>query len=153
MKCSVFGHRKIEEPIDQVLLENVFVDLIENKDIREFYFGGFGEFDELCYKIISKLKILYPYIRRIYCLTDEKHLSYAKLPNYLKENEYEEFMFLPLTFYGWYKRIYIRNCAMIDDSDYIVFYVNQTKNSGAHKALLYAKKNKKAFLNICEKPC
>lgn len=37
---------------------------------------------------------------------------------------------------------------MINQSDFIIFYVNKTENSGAYKALQYIKKKKKPFINI-----
>ena len=41
---------------------------------------------------------------------------------------------------------------MINQSDYIIFYVtNNVSNSGAYKALEYAKRKKKNYVNILEK--
>ena len=54
--CSVFGHSTIE--ITKELENKVFEtmeDLIK-KGCEYFYFGGFGMFDKLCHKVISKLK-------------------------------------------------------------------------------------------------
>ncbi len=149
MICSIFGHRIIEDDIDVNFLSSVFRRLIE-KGYNEFYFGGFGDFDKLCHKIISDLKKSFPQIKRTYCLSDERHLRPIKRPNYLSEKDYEEFVFLPLDFYGWYKRIYFRNCAMVDNSNYIVFYVKKRENIGAYKTYAYAKQKKKNFFNICE---
>ena len=51
--CSVFGHRKIEitENLKDSLRE-YFRNLILNDNVKIFYFGGFGEFDELCWQIV-----------------------------------------------------------------------------------------------------
>ena len=50
---------------------------------------------------------------------------------------------------GFYSRIYFRNCEIIDHSDYCVFCVDENAdNSGALKALKYAKKKKKTLTNI-----
>ena len=51
---------------------------------------------------------------------------------------------------GFYQRIYFRNLEMIEQSDFIIFYVNNTENSGAHKAMQYAKRKKKAFINVAQ---
>ena len=52
--CSVFGHRKIE--ITENLKDSLrvyFRNLILNDNVKIFYFGGFGEFDELCWQIVT----------------------------------------------------------------------------------------------------
>ncbi|MEG1499554.1 MAG: hypothetical protein RR400_00570 [Clostridia bacterium] len=77
--CSVFGHRKIE--LTNKLKENMgklLIDLIKNKKVGIFYFGGFGEFDDLCWQIVTNLKVIYPYLRRIYCLSDPRHQRKSK---------------------------------------------------------------------------
>lgn len=147
--CSFFGHRDIE--ITEELREKLR-SLIEKKIIEEnfgiFYFGGFGAFDDFCHEIVTELKVTYPHIRRIYALSDERHTRPYKRPRYLTREDYEEFVYLPLDFDYWYSRIYYRNCEIIKLSDFCIFYVNNSKNSGAYKAYSYAKKKKKALVNI-----
>ena len=46
------------------------------------------------------------------------------------------------------KRIYYRNCAMIDKSDIVIFYAEDRENSGDYKALKYAKQKKKLYFNL-----
>ncbi len=150
MICSVFGHRDIEDDINEIALYNFFKGLLVDKGITTFYFGGFGDFDALCHKLISCLKADFPYIRRVYCLTDERHLRPNKRPAYLTEETYEDFIFLAPDFNGWYKRIYFRNLEMIKASDFILFYAKPRPDSGAYKAYLYAKKQKTPLLNIVE---
>ena len=148
--CSVFGHRTIETTSE---LENrlylIFEDLIKN-GCKNFYFGGFGMFDELCHKIISNLKEKNNHIKRIFCLSDPRHLRLNKRPKYLRVEDYEDFIYLELDFDWWYKRIYYRNCAIIDKSDIVVFYVEKKENSGAYKTYKYAVKKKKNFINLLE---
>jgi len=146
--CSFFSHSKIEitEELKEKLMTTV-KKLIED-GFSIFYFGGFGEFDELCWQTVTQLKTTYPDIKRIYCLSDPRHQRLSKRPRLLKDEDYEEFVYLDLDFDWWYQRIYFRNCEMINQSDFVIFYVNQTKNSGAYKALQYAKKNKKGFINL-----
>ena len=149
--CSVFGHSKIEITIK---LENKLIATFENlikQGCKYFYFGGFGMFDDLCHKIISELKKKYPHIQRIFCLSDPRHLRINKRPKWLKSEDYEEFVYLDLEFDWWYKRIYYRNCAMIDKSDIILFYVEERENSGAYKAFKYAKQKKKQIINLFER--
>ena len=148
--CSVFGHSKIE--ITKELennLKSTFKMLIIQENVKYFYFGGFGEFDDLCHSIITELKNEYPEIYRIFCLSDPRHQRLSKRPKWLKDEDYEEITYLDLNFDYWYTRIYYRNCEIIDRSDFVVFYVNHTKQSGAYKALQYAIKKKKQIINIC----
>ena len=147
--CSCFGHSKIEitEKL-KIGLRNTFEKLITIENVNTFYFGGFGEFDDLCYQIVSELKIKYPEIQRIFCTADRRWLRLSKRPKWLQDEEYEEITYLDLDFDYWYTRIYYRNCAIIDRSDFVVFYVINTENSGAYKAMQYAKKKKKQIIDI-----
>ena len=62
---------------------------------------------------------------------------------------YEEVIYLMPSFHGWYQSIYFRNCAMIDMSDWVIFYAEDRENSGAFKAFKYARKKKnKTIVNI-----
>lgn len=149
--CTFFGHREIvvtDKLINQIT--KIIKDKIENEQFKDFYFGGFGNFDDLCYKIVSKLKEEYNHIRRIFCLYDRKHINISKRPEWLKNEEYEDIIFLEPSFDGWYKRIYFRNLEMVDLSDFILFYVCNTENSGAYKTFKYAKKKKKIYINLAE---
>ena len=146
--CSVFGHRIIEITKDlEDKLFQIFKNLID-EGCEYFYFGGFGMFDDLCHKVVSKLKLRYSHIKRIFCLSDPRHLRINKRPKCLRNEDYEDFIYLDLDFDWWYQRIYYRNCAMIDKSDIIIFYVQERENSGAYKALKYAKQKKKFLINI-----
>ena len=147
--CSFFGHRQIMNAEELRKMVTFLVErLIEEKGYAIFLFGGFGEFDELCYNIISRLKVKYPKLKRIYCVHDEKYLLERKRPAYLGAMHYEEFIYLPLPFDYWYTSIYYRNCEMIERSDYIIFYAENRKDSGAYKALKYAKRHKKEYVNL-----
>lgn len=123
-----------------------------NFGCRVFYFGGFGEFDDLCYQIVTKLQNEQSSLKfkRIYCVTQEKYLKKASL--HFKRENYEEIVYLSPAFEGWYKSIYFRNCFMIDNSDYVIFYAKNRDDSGAYKAYRYAKrKSKKVIVNLYPK--
>lgn len=150
--CSCFGHKQIE--ITNKLKDKLYIlfeNLIKQKNVRYFYFGGFGEFDELCHSIISELKAKYKFINRIFCLSDPRHLNRNKRPTWIKDEDYENITYLYLDYDYWYTRIYYRNLEIINRSDYVIFYVNQCGSSGAYKALKYAEKKKKQIINICSK--
>ena len=148
--CSFFGHRQIA--ITEELYAATMAEIMKAVDLGccIFYFGGYGVFDELCYKVVTKIKEEMPQkqIRRIYCVAQEKYLRGKS--RYFKRENYEEIIYLTPAFESWYQSIYFRNCAMIDASDLIIFYVEKRENSGAYKAYSYAKKRKKRFVNIAQ---
>ena len=84
-------------------------------------------------------------------MSDPRHVRINKRPKWLKTEDYEEFVYLDLQFEWWYQRIYYRNCAMIDRSDIVLFYVEERENSGAYKAYKYAKLKKKETINLYSK--
>lgn len=146
--CSFFGHRNIV--ISKNLEEKVkgiIKNLIINENCDTFFFGEMGDFDNLCYEIVSEFKKFYPEIQRIYVCTDEKTLFKRKRKNLKK---YEQETVFTLDFSWWYTIIYYRNLAIIDNSDFVVFYVINKENSGANKAMEYAKKSKKKYINVAE---
>lgn len=149
--CSVFGHSKIK--ITKELennLKSTFKMLIAQENVKYFYFGGFGEFDDFCWQIITKLREKYVDIKRIFCLSDPRHLRLSKRPKWINNENYEKITYLDLDFDYYYTRIYFRNCEIINRSDFVVFYVNHIGRSGAYKTLQYAIKKKKQIINICD---
>lgn len=147
--CSFFGHRDVE--ITENLYATTAAEIKKSVEFgcRIFYFGGYGDFDELCYKIVTQIKEEQPNleIKRIYCVAQEKYLW--KKVRYFNAEDYDEVIYLQPSFEGWYKSIYFRNCAMIDKSDYVIFYAEDKENSGAFKAFKYAKKKKgKEIVNL-----
>lgn len=150
--CSCFGHSKIEITKEfEENLKSTFERLITKENVKYFYFGGFGMFDDLCHTIITELKNKYPDIYRIFCLSDPRHQRLNKRPKWIKDEDYEAIVYLDLSFDYWYTRIYFRNCEMINKSDFVVFYVNHSQRSGAYKAMQYAIKKKKNIINTCRR--
>lgn len=149
--CSFFGHRNVE--ITNELVADTTAEILKSLDLgcRIFYFGGYGNFDDLCYKIVTDIKNQNPKldIKRIYCVAQERYLR--KKVRYFNREDYDDIVFLIPSFFGWYKSIYFRNCAMIDQSDYVIFFAEDRENSGAYKAYKYAKKQKKHISNIIKK--
>ncbi|MBQ8350895.1 MAG: hypothetical protein IJY20_02475 [Clostridia bacterium] len=113
---------------------------------RIFYFGGYGDFDDLCYQIVTKIQEENPdlYIERIYCVSQERYLR--KCVRYFDRTRYDKIIYLMPSFEGWYKSIYFRNCAMIDESAYVIFYAEVRENSGAYKAYQYAKRKRGKYI-------
>lgn len=148
--CCFFGHRKItttENLIEKLSKE--IERLIVNENCTRFLFGGFGEFDELCFQTAKKLKSeKYNFINLTYCCTDEKDLRRKKISAYY--SKFDNVIYLPLDFDYWYTRIYYRNLEIIKNSNFAIFYVTNTENSGAYKILTYAKTQKITIINLAD---
>lgn len=147
--CSFFGHRQIH--LTEDLYQRVYAEILNslNFGCRTFYFGGYGEFDRLCYKIVNRIKEENPSLnlRRVFCVPQERYIY--KRVRYFRREDYDEVIYLSPTFDWWYTSIYYRNLAMIDSSDYIIFYAENRENSGAYKTYKYAvKKKDKAVVNL-----
>lgn len=146
---SFFGHSDCECQMElREKIKEILQDCISHHGAEIFYFGGFGAFDNLCWEIVTELKNnKYPKIKRVFCVPIYKWLR--RPPKWLNVGGYEELIYLDLTFDYWYTSLYFRNCAMIDKSDFVIFYVMKDKrNSGSFKALQYAKKKKKNYINL-----
>ena len=146
--CSFFGHRDVEITDELTEKTTKEIEQVIVEGCRTFYFGGYSDFDDLCYKIVTKIKAENPNLelKRVYCVSQEKYLR--KKVRYFNKEDYDDVVYLMPSFEGWYKSIYFRNCAMIDDSDLVIFYCEENPNSGAYKAYKYAIKSKKKVINL-----
>jgi len=146
--CSFFGHRNVEKTPELEEKTRAEIEKIIKNGCHTFYFGGYGDFDDFCYQIVTQIKEERPdlKIHRIYCVSQEKLLR--KSYHYYRKEDYDDVIYLEPSFNGWYKSIYYRNCAMIDNSDYIIFYCEERADSGAYKAYKYAVKQKKNVTNL-----
>lgn len=139
------GHSKVE---DIEMLKNkmkiVIRELIEN-GAKNFYFGGRGMFDFICWEVTDALQKEFTFIKKIYCYECSSHSR--KKPRWLNLEDYDQFELLD--FYDKTpKAIYFRNCAMIDKCDQCIFYVEKRSGSGAYKAFEYAQKHKQNYINV-----
>ena len=146
--CSFFGHRKIEITDDLVRRLNEQIERCISQGYKTFYFGGYGQFDHLCYNLVTDKVLKNPSLNltRIFCVPQERFLT--KTYGLYNKDDYEKVVYLQPSFEGWYKSIYFRNCAIIDKSDLVIFYAREDNSSGAFKAHKYAKKKNKAIINL-----
>ena len=133
--CSFFGHRKIEETQElKDRLKRVILYLIEEENVRNFLFGSNSDFYTLCHRIVSELKEMYPDIvrKKYICrsetcsLVSQKEL-WAKIYKSINVNEVlwmEEEVEHDTKWTSGKGQYVERNQAMIDDSDFCVFYYN-----------------------------
>lgn len=175
--CSFFGHRKINETKQLTdKLFSVVEDLIINHSVKVFLFGSRSEFNSLCLSVVSKLKEKYCEIKRIgYPCSSEVHElekdrerweEYSKLYRNCAPVFYVDEVFDHKNKYVSGKASYVeRNQALIDDSDYCVFYYDETYSpqkrksykdsdsyyqpkSGTRLAYNYANQKKKIIINL-----
>ncbi len=180
--CSFFGHRKINTTDElKQNIKTVIQELILNHNVCTFLFGSRSDFNSLCHLIVDELKQKYPNIKRIAytcqsetCTLESEREKQEKIHSYFEkrngrllcvEEEFEH-----KTKYSAGKASYIeRNQAMIDNSDYCIFYYDGSykpkmrkcskksfcyyqPNSGTKLAYKYAIKKNKNIINIKNLP-
>ena len=180
--CCFIGHRNVKdtEELRHKILETV-EGLINNEGVTLFLFGSRSDFDFICHDVVTELQEYYPDIKRIAytcrhetaTMKEDKAEKERIWSSILKRSvrikdydaEYEH-----ATKYTSGKASYVeRNQAMIDDSDFCVFYFDENylpprrkhgssfltdyqPKSGTAIAYAYAKQKKKTILNLCTKP-
>lgn len=176
--CSFFGHRKIELSVElEQKVKDVVEDLIVNHNVSTFLFGSRSEFDSLCLSVVTNLKEKYPYIKRV-AYTCKNETSILESEKLKLEDAYSFLLKRKVTLYGVEEEFehktkytagrasYIeRNQAMINDSDYCLFYYNENyqpqmrkhstrsvgyyqPKSGTKVAYHYAKRKNKVCINV-----
>lgn len=175
--CSFFGHREIEETQDlKQRLYECIEDLILNNHVGTFLFGSKSDFNSLCLKTVSLLKEKYPEIKRVFytcksetCFLEKDREKWEKLlSRFGKQILTVDEEFEHKTKYTAGKATYVeRNKAMIDDSDFCVFYYDENylpkmrkfsksalslyqPKSGTQIAYEYAKQKNKIIKNLLE---
>lgn len=177
--CCFFGHRNTKLTDYQYeTLKNVIENLIVNLNVRIFLFGSKSDFDTICHNVVTDLKVKYPFIvRKGYtcrsetCILESEREYWEEVYSHFRKNvslrgveeEVEH-----KTKYTSNKASYVeRNKAMINDSDYCVFYYDENyqpkmrkssnrsvgyyqPKSGTKIAYDYAKQRRKVVINLKE---
>lgn len=165
--CSFFGHRntKITKELENKT-KKIIEDLIIKHNVFVFLLGSKSNFNHLCHKIVTQLRSKYPNIKRIVytckseaCILEKDLKSWEETCSYIFKEKVqifgveEERHFKSKYTAG--KASYIeRNYAMIDDSDFCIFFFDEKQMSkhskGTYLAFSYAKRKKKHIINLCE---
>ena len=144
--CSCFGgFKNIKKVGIKESLEVLFEYLIDKDKFDVFCFGGLGEFDELCFEVVSKLKQRYKNISLTLILPQNKTL--AREIEFKQKGRFDktitmtnkEVLKLP---------ILSRNIEMAKASEFVVFYANENGNSNESKVLKIAKERHIPFVNL-----
>ena len=145
--CCFAGHRQVFDYRIAEKAETVIAELAKN-GIEIFYTGGMGDFDNSCSSIVRALK-----------RTNKNIKLYLVIPYLTQElNNYKDYyeesyddIICPLDLMGVHYKgaIKKRNRWMVDNSAYIVAYVN-CEWGGAYEAMHYAEKSGKHVVNLYE---
>ena len=132
--CSFFGHRNtVATPELGEKLRQTVIWLIEENEVERFFFGSASKFDELCLKTVTELKKDYPEITRIYLRAGYPEIS-ERYERYLLES-YDDTL-MPSKVENAGRAAYVeRNQAMIDVSDFCVFYYDENYKPPIRKRL------------------
>lgn len=153
--CCFIGHRTINETEElKTQLCGIIEKLILSENIVTFLFSSKSRFDSLCLELVTKIKEKYPHINRVYVRAEYPYIS-ENYEKYLLKS-YDS-TYYPEKIKGAGKSAYVeRNCEMIDESRFCVFYCDETnvpatRKSGAKIALDYAVKRGKQIIILPEK--
>ena len=142
--CCFFGHRHLYD--NEKDLYDIIKDRVEKlveEGFSEFLFGGYGRFDELCYRVVKELKIVRPHIKMVYVM------AYYKPHDTLNfwHDRYDEAIYPDLGECPKKFAITCRNQRIIDLSNFCIFY-EKRGHGGAYQAMQYARRRGDAFVNI-----
>jgi len=151
MTVTFIGHRKIEraEALKEKVAE-IVTDLIVNKNADTFLFGSRGDFNKICYDVVTRLKVQYPHVRRVYVRAEYDYAD--KFTDYLLDS-YESTFFPDKVRGAGVLSYVIRNQVMVDMCDIAVVYCDtnykpEKTKSGTAMATQYAQKRKKQIINL-----
>lgn len=141
LSCTFFGHKDTPKEIEPTL-RSTLIDLIENKNIYNFYVGNHGNFDNMVKRILRELNEIYP-------ITYAVVLAYLPGKKHDPDEESPADTILPDGIEAVPRKFAVsyRNKWMIERSDYVVTYVKYTFGGAAHFKEL-AEKKKKIVMNI-----
>ena len=180
--CCFIGHREIDITDDLIARLTAEIETLIQSGVSRFLFGSRSDFDSLCHSVVTELKKKYPQIMRVAYDTKSESSTYEQ-DREAEEESYSRFfnkeihlagyeeIYKPDVVYVSGKASYIeRNQIMIDNSDYCVFYYDESytpkqrqisnknvggvwtsPNSGTAIAYQYAVRKKKTVINLFNK--
>ena len=135
--CTFFGHHDCPDSVKPILRE-VLIDLIEHRNVTQFYVGNKGRFDYLVRAALRELSQEYPHIRYAVVL--------ERLPSAHREFDPEDYSdtlvpegienALPRFAISW------RNRWMLRQSDFVVAYVTRSFGGAAQFTEMAEKQGK-----------
>ena len=149
MIISFFGHSRcsISDLSEQEIISTI--ENVAGNNYVEFFLGMYGDFDAFAYRCAKKYREMHPNSKLVF-VTPYIHENYCLLEN--AKERFDEVIYPELENVPKRYAIIKRNEYMIDESDFIIFYVTHHFGGGAYRAIEYAKRKKKQYINISKKP-
>ncbi len=142
MTCTFFGHKNTPDKVKPILRE-IIIELIETKGVTEFFVGNHGCFDGMVRRTLKELKVIYPEI--------DYSVVLAYLPKEKDEYGFDDYTdtVFPEGFELVHPKYAIvkRNRWMVEQSDYVVTYVERSFG-GAVRFKELAERKGKIVINI-----
>lgn len=142
MIVTFCGHSDVS---DSSNVESWLYEVVE-KTIHDgastFYLGGYGQFDAMASRVVTKLKAKHPHIERVLVIP---YLNRDFDKQFYDCSYYPNLETVPKRF-----AISKRNEAMVKEADVVIAYVIHSWG-GAAKTLEYAEKKKKKIINYADK--
>ena len=177
-KVCFIGHRDV--PDTEELQEKIRITverLITEEGVTYFLFGSRSDFDSICHDVVTDLQEKYPHIQRVAytcrheCATmkedkaEEERIWSSILKRPVRIKDYDAEYEHPTKYTSGRASYVERNQAMITDSDFCVFYFDETylpprrkqgssflsdyqPKSGTAVAYKYAVQKKKEIVNL-----
>ncbi len=145
MVIAFFGHSNyITRVEDKERLINLFEEIIQNNQV-DFYLGGYGGFDNFVLECTKKYKERHKNTNIVFVTPYlDKWLNKRKD---IIQQEYDFILYPELEYVPQKFAILKRNEWMVNQANYVFAYV-ETHFGGAYRALLYAHKQKKPYINL-----
>jgi len=142
--CTFFGHRIINKDIKDLLTRQI-ENLIAEYGVNVFYVGNNGQFDHLVAAVLRELK------------SRNLQISYSIVLAYLpeREKEYNQLSYTETIYPEGLEytpprfAISKRNQWMVQQSDYVIAYVEHSIG-GAAQFTEYARKKHKTVINLAD---
>lgn len=145
MVITFFGHAKNTYTKNDEERLYKLIEKVAEGNMVDFFLGGYGNFDSLAKKCVKKYKETHTDTKTVFVTPYlNKWLDDRKV--YI-EKEYDEVLYPELEQTPLKYAITKRNEWMIEQADYIIFYV-QNHFGGAYSALTYAIKINKPYTNL-----
>ena len=148
MVISFLGHRTLYGADD--LFEAVKNAIVKNTNFDEkvtFFCGGYGDFDDLCARVCRSIKTHYENCEIVFVTPYMTVSQQEKNKEWIKLKLYDSILYPPLEQVPLKFAICERNKWMIDQSDFIIFYVEHPYG-GAYQGFRYSQRKGKRGLNL-----
>ncbi len=148
---SFFGHRDFHRHLElEDKLDMILRNLIKDKEYVDFLVGRNGEFDRFVSSGIRRAKKAYDDSNSSHILV----LPYATAEYLNNEESFNEYyddieICYDASISHFKSAISVRNRTMVDRSDLIICYIEET-HGGAFEAVEYTRKTGKKVINLAE---